>query len=665
MPRVHLHTRALFTAIAVWPGLVGGFSASLTKAGEQPQQAVPKPVDYASQVKPILTRHCVSCHGAAKPRGGLRLDTAAAAMAGGKSGPVVLPGHGEESPLIAAVRGEGAANACRSIGRRWDGRDQAARRLDRPGGQGDRRRAAGRAARPVALGVRPAQTAGRAQRSRSPAGRETRSTASSWPGSSGPGCSPSPEADRATLLRRVSLDLIGLPPSPEEIDAFLADRSPDALRTRRRPAAGLAPLRRAVGAPLARPGSLCRFQRLQHRRPALDLEVPRLGHRRLQRRHAVRPVRDRPDRRRPPAGDASLAQRIATGFHRNTQINQEGGIDVEQFRVESIIDRVNTTGTVFLGLTIGCAQCHDHKYDPISQREYYRLFAFFNNVDEPELEIATPAELARRQAIRAPDRRVSPRAGRAVSRPRRARAEVGEDARRSHSRRRRRPTSGVAFDLPREKRSPSQRRALVELMIARRPGLPGRARGAHEAAGRRAQVRHDDGRAASDRASPRPTHIHLGGDFTRKGERVEPGVPARLASPGGSEPGNAAGSHGPGALAGRSPQSADGPRRRQPDLASLFRPRPGRDRQRLRHAGLAPQSSRAARLAGLRAHGPGLEPEGDPSADRRLGDLPPGVAGAPGGPGGRSRQSAAVAAGAAPPRRRADPRRRPDRAAVS
>ena len=122
------------------------------------------------------------------------------------------------------------------------------------------------------------------------------------------------------------------------------------------------------------------------------------------------------------------AQRIATGFHRNTQINQEGGIDVEQFRVESVVDRVNTTGTVFLGLTIGCAQCHDHKYDPISQREYYQLFAFFNNVDEPELEIAAPADLARRQEIRGRIDELPSRAGRAVSRPRRARAEVGEDA---------------------------------------------------------------------------------------------------------------------------------------------------------------------------------------------------------------------------------------------
>jgi hypothetical protein len=80
-------------------------------------------------------------------------------------------------------------------------------------------------------------------------------------------------------------------------------------------------------------------------------------------------------------------QRVATGFHRNTQINQEGGIDPEQFRIESVFDRVATTGSVFLGLTVGCAQCHDHKFDPIAQKEYYQLFAFFNNQDEPDLTI--------------------------------------------------------------------------------------------------------------------------------------------------------------------------------------------------------------------------------------------------------------------------------------
>src|SRR5690606_17906933 len=77
----------------------------------------------------------------------------------------------------------------------------------------------------------------------------------------------------------------------------------------------------------------------------------------------------------------TIEQRIATGFNRNTQINQEGGIDPEQFRVESVIDRVNTYATAFLGLTVACAQCHDHKFDPISQREYYQFYAFFNNTE--------------------------------------------------------------------------------------------------------------------------------------------------------------------------------------------------------------------------------------------------------------------------------------------
>ena len=105
------------------------------------------------------------------------------------------------------------------------------------------------------------------------------------------------------------------------------------------------------------------------------------------------------------AGDlrpgATLEQKVATGFHRNTPINQEGGIDLEQFRVESVVDRVATTSTVFLGLTLGCAQCHDHKFDPLSQKEYYQFFAFFNNDDEPDLDLATPEGLAERDAVRA------------------------------------------------------------------------------------------------------------------------------------------------------------------------------------------------------------------------------------------------------------------------
>src|SRR5262249_48305284 len=105
------------------------------------------------------------------------------------------------------------------------------------------------------------------------------------------------------------------------------------------------------------------------------------------------------------AGDllpkATRDQLVATGFHRNTLFNQEGGIDQEQFRTEYVVDRVSTTGSVFLGLTVGCAQCHDHKFDPITQREFYQLFAFFNSCEEPTLELPTPEQAKERDAIRA------------------------------------------------------------------------------------------------------------------------------------------------------------------------------------------------------------------------------------------------------------------------
>src|SRR5205085_4932581 len=92
-------------------------------------------------------------------------------------------------------------------------------------------------------------------------------------------------------------------------------------------------------------------------------------------------------------------QLVATGFHRNTLFNQEGGIDQEQFRTDYVIDRVSTTGAVFLGLTVGCAQCHDHKFDPITQREFYQLFAFLNSADEPTLELPTPEQQRQRTRV--------------------------------------------------------------------------------------------------------------------------------------------------------------------------------------------------------------------------------------------------------------------------
>ena len=189
------------------------------------------------------------------------------------------------------------------------------------------------------------------------------------------GLSPSPEADKATLIRRVSLDLTGLPPTVEEVDAFLADRDPGEYE-------------RLVDRLLASPAFGERWARFW-----LDLArfADTNGYEK-DRERSVWPYRDwviqalnadMPFDRftidqiagdlRP---DADVAAHIATGFHRNTMVNEEGGIDVEEFRFASMVDRVNTTGAVWLGLTLGCCQCHSHKYDPLTQREYYQMMAF-------------------------------------------------------------------------------------------------------------------------------------------------------------------------------------------------------------------------------------------------------------------------------------------------
>jgi hypothetical protein len=209
---------------------------------------------------------------------------------------------------------------------------------------------------------------------------------------------PSPEADRVTLIRRLSLDLLGLPPTLKQVDEFVADRSPDAYD-------------KLVERLLASPhyGECWGRHWLDVARYAdsngYEKDLPR----------SIWPYRDwviNAFNRDLPfdqftieqlAGDLlpdpTLEQRVATGFHRNSMINEEGGIDPEEFRIAAIVNRVETTGKAFLGLTINCAQCHSHKYDPIAQREYYQFFAFLNNDDEPLLDVPSPAQLAKRKEI--------------------------------------------------------------------------------------------------------------------------------------------------------------------------------------------------------------------------------------------------------------------------
>ena len=203
----------------------------------------------------------------------------------------------------------------------------------------------------------------------------------------------SPQADATTLIRRVSLDLTGLPPTPAEIDAFIQAAAKDAD----------AAYRDLVGRLLKSPHYGERWGRwwLDQARYAdsngYSIDAPRQIWKFrdwvIDALNADMPFDQFTIEQL--AGDllpnATEAQKIATGFHRNTQINQEGGIDKEQFRIDSVFDRVATTGTVWLGLSIGCAQCHDHKFDPIEQKEYYQFFAFLNSQDEPTMKVIDPS----------------------------------------------------------------------------------------------------------------------------------------------------------------------------------------------------------------------------------------------------------------------------------
>ncbi len=204
---------------------------------------------------------------------------------------------------------------------------------------------------------------------------------------------------RETLVRRASLDLTGLLPSVEDVAAFVADDRPDAYE-------------RLVDRLLASP----HFGERQARH-WLDLAryADSNGYT-VDGARSIWPYRDwviESFNANKPfdeftieqlAGDllpnATLDQRIATGFQRNTPFNEEGGTDPEQFRVERTVDRANTIGSVWLGLTVACAQCHDHKFDAISQREYYQLYAFFNSADEDTLRIPEPSEQQRLDELR-------------------------------------------------------------------------------------------------------------------------------------------------------------------------------------------------------------------------------------------------------------------------
>ncbi|MEO5803047.1 MAG: PSD1 and planctomycete cytochrome C domain-containing protein [Verrucomicrobiota bacterium] len=324
-------------------------------------------------IQPIFARHCYECHGAEKQKGKLRLDERSSAHLVGKDA-IIVSGKASQSELYRRVtlpkgdddimpnRGEPLSKAETDLIQEWIN-------------QG--------AIWPEKTAVAKHWSYVKPARSKIP-----EATNRGWARNEidrfilarleKEKLQPSPEANRSRLLRRVYFDLIGLPPSPQELENFLADTRPDAYekvvdRLLASPQYGVRWARPWLD--LARYADSCGYQRdnLWQIWPYRDWVINALNQDMPFDQFTIEQI----------GGDllpsATLDQKIATGFNRCAAINVEAGSDQEESRVNQVFDRVNTLGTVWLGSTIECAQCHNHKYDPFTQKEYYQLFAFFNN----------------------------------------------------------------------------------------------------------------------------------------------------------------------------------------------------------------------------------------------------------------------------------------------
>jgi hypothetical protein len=353
-------------------------------------------IDFDRQVRPILSNNCFKCHGpdANERQAELRLDLRDEALQPADSGvPAIVPGKPNESPLVRRIfsRKKGfqmpppesnktLSEAEKQVLRTWI--EQGANY----------------------------QTHWSFAPPKHPAPPSVKQIA--WPRNAidrfllarleSEGLHPSPEADRATLIRRVTFDLTGLPPTPAEVEAFVQDPASNAYEK---------VVDRLLNSP--RYGERMALDWLDAARFAdthgyhidsgrdmtrwRDWVINAFNTNKPFDQFTVEQL----------AGDllpeATTDQKIASGFNRNHMINFEGGAIPEEYLTAYIVDRVNTTGTVWLGLTIGCAQCHDHKFDPLTQKDFYRLYAFFNSVPEngldgrkgnaePMLKLPTPAQ---------------------------------------------------------------------------------------------------------------------------------------------------------------------------------------------------------------------------------------------------------------------------------
>ena len=339
-----------------------------------PAPASPRRIDFSHDIRPILSDKCFACHGpdASNNRSELRFDSEVHALADlGDGRRAVVPGHPQQSELVRRITAEEESIRMPPV---YSGQKLTKQEIERliewiaQGAQWQQHWA-------LTAPVRPQMPQVQKTWPRNPIdffvmARLERA-----------GLEPSAEADRATLIRRVSFDLTGLPPTLQEVDNFLSDRSPNAYE-------------KLVDRLLASPryGERMAFRWLDAARYADTNGYQLDGEREMWRWRDW--VIEAFNRNLPfdqfvveqLAGDLlpepTFDQRIATAFNRNHRGNSEDGIVPEEYAVEYVVDRVDTVSTVFLGLTMGCARCHNHKYDPFTQKEYYQLYAYFNSIPE-------------------------------------------------------------------------------------------------------------------------------------------------------------------------------------------------------------------------------------------------------------------------------------------
>ena len=493
-------------------------------------------VSFVKQIQPILRARCYACHGAEAQEAGLRLDFRKAALAGGDNGKVIVAGRSGASPLLAVLLSEDEDTRMPPVDegrpltpqevaliRAWI--DQGAHWPEGVDGDAANKRRGDDHWAYQAL-VRPEPPKLDNPWIRNDVDRFVLHRLQKED------VVPSPAAERQTLIRRLHLDLIGLPPEPEELQKWTKQADTDsgwyqALVDHLLDSPHFGERWGRHWLDLARYADSDGYEK--------DRPRPNAWRWRDWVINAVN--RDLPFDRftiEQLAGDllpdATIEQKIATGFHRNTLTNSEGGVDQEEYRIKAVKDRVYTTGTVWLGLTAQCGECHSHKFDPFSQREYYRLAAFFNNADESDIAAMLPGEAeAHQKAVASFDQRLrelkQSLSEADQSLPERQATWERQLLAAESSARKKIPSHILdVIDTPAEQRDGGQTGELTEFYRKIDTQLVKLNKELDEHTRNKPKPPQTKAPAFAERGEPRENYVHQRGDFRRRGETVTPGT---------------------------------------------------------------------------------------------------------------------------------------------